>query len=404
MSTLPKTKGAAEPTQRELPGGLSPEQLLWETETRFQIMANAAPVLLWMSRTDAMCTFFNQTWLDFTGRSLEQEWGVGWAEGVHFEDLQACLDAYLDAFNARVSFAIEYRLQRADGEYRWILDHGTPRYTPNGTFAGYIGSCVDITDRRQMEAELRGALVAKDEFLGMVSHEFRTPVTALQLQLELFRRSGLANLNEHQLDVFERMVASGTRLVEMIDSVLQFSRMERGRLRLHPRAVEVAAVARLVFEESRPAAKRKGLELHLQADENLPPIRSDAELLRMIVSNLVVNAIKFTERGAIEVSVTRQGEEQCIRVTDTGRGLKADEHGRIFEPFEQLEPSHQKHTPGVGLGLALVRRMTSMLGGRIAVQSELGAGSEFCIMLPAAAPRAPGQNGSHDEADPAGRR
>ena len=96
-------------------------------------MADASPVLLWMSGTDGLCTFFNQTWLDFTGRTLEEEWGVGWAEGVHFEDFQRCMDTYMDAFNERRVFEMEYRLRRADGEYRWILDRGTPRYTPDGT-------------------------------------------------------------------------------------------------------------------------------------------------------------------------------------------------------------------------------------------------------------------------------
>ena len=145
-------------------------------------MADASPVLLWMSRTDGLCTFFNQTWLDFTGRSLEEEWGVGWAEGIHFEDFQRCMDTYVDAFNRREVFEMEYRLRRHDGEYRWILDRGTPRYLPDGTFAGYIGSCVDITERKQLEAELRKAVRVRDEFLSIASHELRTPLTSLKLR------------------------------------------------------------------------------------------------------------------------------------------------------------------------------------------------------------------------------
>src|SRR4051812_34225848 len=144
-------------------------------------MADASPVLLWMAGRDALCTFFNQTWLRFTGRTLEEEWGVGWAEGVHFEDFQRSMDTYTAAFNKREVFEMEYRLKRADGEYRWILDRGTPRLAQDGTFAGYIGSCVDITDRKKLEISLRQAVRDRDDFLSIATHELRTPLTSLQL-------------------------------------------------------------------------------------------------------------------------------------------------------------------------------------------------------------------------------
>ncbi|MBD2740729.1 PAS domain S-box protein [Coleofasciculus sp. FACHB-1120] len=131
------------------------EAALRESEARFRMMADSAPVMIWMSNPDALYTFFNQTWLNFTGRNLEQELGNGWLEGVHFEDIQHCLDSYLSAFNSRISFCMEYRLRRADGEYGWILDKGVPRFTPEGDFAGYIGTCLDITERKANEEALR---------------------------------------------------------------------------------------------------------------------------------------------------------------------------------------------------------------------------------------------------------
>lgn len=124
---------------------------LQESEARFRLMADTAPVLLWESGTDALCNYFNQSWLDFTGRTLAQEMGNGWAEGVHTEDFQGCLDTYLDAFKAARKFTMEYRLRRADGEYRWLLDNGVPRFAADGSFLGFIGSCVDITERRHLE-------------------------------------------------------------------------------------------------------------------------------------------------------------------------------------------------------------------------------------------------------------
>jgi PAS domain S-box-containing protein len=133
------------------------ESALQESEENVCSLAESAPVLLWMSGTDTLYTFFNQSWLDFTGRTLEQELGNGWLEGVHPEDLQHCIETYQSAFSCRQSFQMEYRLKRSDGEYRRLLDTGRPRYTPSGSFAGYTGSCIDISDRKQTEEALRNS-------------------------------------------------------------------------------------------------------------------------------------------------------------------------------------------------------------------------------------------------------
>ena len=126
-----------------------------ESESRFRIVADSAPVLIWMAGVDKLCTFFNKPWLKFTGRSLEQEMGNGWAEGVHPDDLQRCLKIYAEAFDARKAFVMQYRLRRYDGEYRWISDQGVARYDSNGKFSGYIGSCVDVTDLINKDEALR---------------------------------------------------------------------------------------------------------------------------------------------------------------------------------------------------------------------------------------------------------
>ena len=130
------------------------EALLRESEARFRIAADSAPVLIWMAGTDKRCNFFNRPWLKFTGRSAEQEMGNGWAEGVHPEDLASCMETYTKAFDARECFSMRYRLKRHDGQYRWLLDNGVPRYESDGTFAGYIGSCIDVTDQTVAEEAL----------------------------------------------------------------------------------------------------------------------------------------------------------------------------------------------------------------------------------------------------------
>ncbi len=149
-----KLRGFSKVT-RDITGRKKVEEALRESEELFRLMADTAPVLIWVSGTDTLCTFFNKPWREFTGRTLEQEQGKGWTEGVHPDDLQRCMEMYLSAFNARRNFQMEYRLRRADSEYRWIVDTGVPRFMPNGDFAGYIGSCFDITDRKRAEEALR---------------------------------------------------------------------------------------------------------------------------------------------------------------------------------------------------------------------------------------------------------
>jgi PAS domain S-box-containing protein len=147
------------------------ETELRESEARFHIAADAAPVMIWMSGSDKLCTFFNKGWLEFTGRKIEQELGDGWAEGVHADDFDECVNTYVKAFDARVPFTMKYRLRRHDGEYRFVSDSGVPRYGARGEFRGYIGACIDVSDLLQKERELneseeRVALAAEAAHLG----------------------------------------------------------------------------------------------------------------------------------------------------------------------------------------------------------------------------------------------
>jgi PAS domain S-box-containing protein len=161
-----------------------------ESEERFRLVANTAPVMIWMSGLDKRCNYFNRTWLEFTGRSLEDELGNGWAEGVHPEDFEQCLDTYTKAFDRRESFRMEYRLRRHDGDYRWILDSGVPRFNSEGSFAGYIGSAIDVTERKLAEE----ALSTVSQKLIEAHEEERTRI-ARELHDDLCQRLALLSFS-----------------------------------------------------------------------------------------------------------------------------------------------------------------------------------------------------------------
>jgi len=363
-----------------------------EIEARFQNMADASPVLLWMSGTDGLCTFFNQTWLTFTGRALEDEWGVGWAEGVHFEDFQRCMDTYLAAFNARKVFEMEYRLMRADGEYRWILDRGTPRYLPDGTFAGYIGSCVDITERKVLEVELREAVRARDEFLSIASHELRTPLTSLQLQLEGLLRT-LDRKPEQALSS-GRIASSATmaktqslRLVTLVNQLLDVSRIAAGRLVLeYEDDVDIAAVAEEVVDRYRALAAQSGTVLTLRSPaKGVMRGAWDRSRVDQVLTNLVSNAVKYGAGKPVEIDMVTTGDLVRIRVTDQGIGIAPEARARLFQRFERAKET--RNYGGLGLGLWISREIAHAMGGSIELeQSAPGAGATFAVDLPARPP------------------
>ena len=355
------------------------EQKALETELRFKNMADASPVLLWMSDLDGLCTFFNQSWLDFTGRSMEQEWGVGWAEGVFFEDFQRTMDTYLQAFNARRVFEMEYRLRRADGQFRWILDRGSPRYAPDGQFAGYIGSCVDITDRKSQEESLRRAVQDRDDFLSIAAHELRTPLTSLQLQIEslpgIIAQAKIGGSVTARADKSARAALRQTRrLVQLVEELLDVSRLTVGMVELRTEPTDLRRIALEVADRFTELARDSETDVTVIADAPVVG-RFDRSRLGQIISNLLSNAIKYAAGQPVELRVWRVGSTAHLAVKDHGSGISPEDRDRVFERFERAVSS--RNYGGFGLGLWITRELVNAHGGRIWVETEPGAGAIF---------------------------
>lgn len=370
---------------------------LRESESRFRIMADCAPVLLWMAEPDALCTFFNKTWLDFTGRDLDAETGNGWAEGVHPEDFQRCMDIYMNAFVARRAFRMEYRLRRADGEYRWILDQGLPRHAPGGTFAGYIGSCIDITELKESQhalermneeleqrvlqrtAELQQSNDELQQFAYVTSHDLQAPLRAIVSYIELLKNRYSGKLDADADDFIGFVADGGKRMQTMINDLLAYSRTGRGEIT--PEVVESGVALNSALDNLKFELEDSGAEVrHAQ----LPAVRCDMTQLILLFQNLVANAVKFhsAEVPRVEIGAEQQGAEWLFRIRDNGIGIAPAQFQRVFQIFQRLHTAEQY--PGSGMGLAICKKILERHQGRIWVQSEPGKGSTFFFTLPCA--------------------
>jgi PAS domain S-box-containing protein len=358
------------------------EEALRESEERFRTMADATPIMIWGSGTDTLCSYFNKQWLDFTGRTIDQEMGNGWSEGVHADDREPCLETYLSAFQACKPFSMEYRLRRHDAEYRWVIDSGAPRFAPDGTFVGYIGSCLDITERKQAEEKLRNADRYKEEFLAVLSHELRNPLAPIQTALDLLEQTGTgADSSRQELATIKRQVQTLERLV---DDLLDVSRISRGKIELRKGLVRLADVIDDSVEAVRGLVDEQRQELHVSVPDTSLFVLADQTRLEQILSNLLINAAKYTAHGGkIWLTAERLGAEVLIRVRDTGVGIEPEFLGKVFDRFVQgerrLAPKHN----GVGIGLSLVKELVELHGGTVTAQSRgRDMGSEFTVRMP----------------------
>ena len=358
------------------------EAALKESEERFRTMADSAPVLIWVSGLDKLCNFFNTRWLEFTGRTLDQELGDGWVASVHPEDREGCFATYISSFDARHDFQREYRLRRADGEYRWVLDHGAARFSPGGAFAGYIGSCIDITDlKRSYEQHMANQ---KLESLGVlaagVAHDFNNLLGAIvaraeSAEIDIRPGSSLAE------DV-DQIRVTALRAAEIVSQLMTFARQETAP------ATDLD-LSQLVGEmlDLLKVSIGKATYLRTQLASGLPAVRANPAEIRQVVMNLIINASEALEGKPGFITITTAaatlGEaSSCavrLEIKDTGSGMTADVKARIFDPF------FTTRFVGRGLGLAAAQGIVRRHGGSIEVESTPGEGSRFTILLPCAA-------------------
>jgi PAS domain S-box-containing protein len=294
---------------------------LAESEARFRTMADHAPVMLWMAGVTGRCEFFNRGWLEFTGRTLEQEVGPGWAEGVHPLDFQSCMHTFLTSFVARRGFAMEYRLARRDGAYRWILDQGVPRYAPDGSFAGYIGSCIDITPLKVLQEQLDGRihelglrLREREVLLQEVHHRVKNN---LQLVSSLLRMQGREVGDPRVASSLEECQSRIHSIAAIHDGLYLSEDFSRVALASYARSLITRIMQASGISPSVVAVEIAVDDVELGVDRAIP--------CGLLINELVTNALKHAfpdgRRGTVRVSVLRAGDELELVVGDDGVGM-----------------------------------------------------------------------------------
>jgi PAS domain S-box-containing protein len=340
------------------------EEALRESEQRFGLVANSAPVMIWMSGVDKLCTFFNAVWLNFTGRSMEQELGEGWAHGVHTDDLERCIGIYSTAFDARVDFEVEYRLRRFDGEYRWIVDLGVPRFGADGTFCGYIGSCVDITDRKLAETsllELSGRLIhAQEKERTRIARELHDDLSQrlalLQIGLDQF------GLDEGALSPQARQQLSNISVVaaEISSNIHELSHT------LHPSKLDTLGLLPSLRALCKELSNRYSLEVQFVHHGVLDGVSRDVSLcLFRIVQEALRNVVKHSGATEAQVELSAHADRIDLSIFDTGTG---------FNP-EAVKGC-------LGLGLVSMRERLRLVGGQFSVESKPAQGTRIIVRVP----------------------
>jgi PAS domain S-box-containing protein len=359
------------------------QQRTEESQRRARVLADTLPILIAYVDPDLRYRFVNEHFRTqfglepeaMLGRTVSEVFGP--AADSWLEDLRAALAG------RRLHFERDF--SGAEGVRHFLVDL-IPDVAPDGKVKGFYLTSMNITDRKNNEQRAEAASRAKSEFVANMSHEIRTPMNAVLGVAYLLENTPLSQAQKEYVGMIR---SSGQVLLGILNDVLDFSKIEAGRMELAPQSFVLAEVLEALSNVMLLPADARGISLEISAGDDVPQVLvGDAMRLRQILINLVGNAVKFTERGGVSVTVQLDGEVQggiaCVRfsVRDTGIGMDLEQQSRLFAAFNQADASTTRRFGGTGLGLAISRRLAELMGGGITVRSVPGDGSEFAVTLP----------------------
>ncbi len=349
------------------------------SESRFTTLADETPVMIWMTDHSNLTYYFNKSWLDFRGRTLEEEIGTGWFQGVHPDDTQAFNDIG-HLLKNNINYSVEYRLKRHDGQYRYILEIGTPRFLHDGSFGGYMGSCLDITDMKMAQVELASQTKELqrsneelEQFAYVASHDLQEPLRMISSYVQLISKRIESGKTEGLGEYMAFAIDGVNRIQALISDLLQYSRVNRKGNPFAP--VDMNEVMKIVTAHLMNRISETGATVTYS---DMPNLMGDSFQLIRLIQNLVENAIKFKvpdKAPHVHVSAEDSGDYWKFSVKDNGIGIDDKFYSRIFVIFQRLHAREEYE--GTGIGLAVCKKIVERHGGDIWVESEQGKGSTF---------------------------
>ena len=352
-------------------------------------IAAAAPVFIWSATLDGRNDWHSAAWSTFTGRSASDLLGNGWTRSVHPEDIERCMGIRATSFEASATFSMDFRLRGHDGNYRWVADKGVPRFGDNGKLAGYVGSAVDVNERKALEENLAERTQAlrlserrQGQFLAMLSHELRNPLAPIANAASVLRTIEQSNPILVRLrEILERQVGRLSRLVE---ELIDVTRSAQGQISLVRERTSVESIVQTAVTRSHERINAGKHRLDVDVPDQRLFVRGDSNRLAQALANLIGNAAKFSfEPGVVAISVRRAAEDVRISVKDHGQGIDASFLPQVFDLFAQQHQTLARSLGGLGVGLTLARRIAQLHGGDVEAFSDgPGKGSEFILRLP----------------------
>lgn len=372
------------------------EKELIESENNYRTLANSGQALIWASGKDKNCVYFNDVWLKFTGRPIEMEVGSGWLSGVHPDDRQQCMDIYSTAFDNKENFSIEYRLLRHDDQYRWLRDDGCPRYNNDGEFIGYIGHCLDITEKKQDEfkveslnRELHTLNATKDKFFSIIAHDLKSPFNSI-IGLSEILVDQVNDRDYKGIDKFAKIIyQSSNRAMDLLTNLMEWSQAQTGRMSFMPDRFALSPLVEDVVVAFEIICRLKEVSLRTELGSDIH-VFADRQMVSTILRNLLSNAVKFSLPGGdIQICTSRSAEEVIVTVTDEGVGMPKEALKKLFRIDESFSTPGTAKEKGTGLGLILCKEFVDKHGGKIwAASSEhdledgTKRGSVFSFTIP----------------------
>ncbi|TPN89184.1 sensor histidine kinase [Aquimarina algicola] len=360
------------------------EKAIQLTENRYHTLTNLVPVGIFITSQDGKATYVNPQWCEISGIPEKEALGDGWLNAVHPEDRIALQHKWCEATEKREASDSEYRFLKSDGSVIWVLGRSIPEQNEKKQIIGYVGTVTDITDIKLYEIELNRLKEKAEEsdrlksaFLANMSHEIRTPMNGIMGLAELLKEPKLSG-DEQQL-YLDLIRESGARMLNIIRDIIDISRIEANQVKIKTSEVNINEETEYLFNFFKPETDKKGIELSLSnglSGEDAT-IVTDKEKFTAILTNLVKNAIKYTNHGSISFGYTKKDHLLTFYVQDTGMGIPENRQKAIFDRFVQADLIDEYALEGAGIGLSIAKAYVEMLDGNIWVESKKDKGSTF---------------------------